>query len=218
MSPPSPATYSVSKFPEPPGPGALRAIARDEWILPTTSEVWRVYFSGGPYPTTWNTFRFFGPLSTARFDHHRPPPSIQDRGVLYAAEAGSTCIAEVFQAQRLIDRARRQPWLVGFAVNRPIRLLNLRGVWPTRAGASMALNSGPRPRAQRWSAAIYDAYPDVDGLWYPSSMFANEPAILLYERSADAIAPSPFFQAPLTHPGLAVPLYHLARQLRYSLV
>jgi hypothetical protein len=49
-------------------------------------------------------------------------------------------------------------------------------------------------------------------------MFANEPALLLYERSADAIPPDPFFHEPLTHPGLAVPLYHLARQLRYSLV
>ena len=191
---------------------------RDERILPAGAELWRLYFQGGPYPTAWNTFRFFGPLGTARFDHHRPPPSVQDRGVLYAAEAGTTCIAEVFQAQRLVDRARRQPWLVGFSIIRPIRLLNLCGIWPTRAGASMALSSGPRPRAQRWSAAIYDAYLDVDGLWYPSSMFANEPAILLYERSSDAIAPSPFFHFPLTHPGLAVPLYHLARQLHYSLV
>jgi len=32
----------------------------------------------------------------------------------------------------------------------------------------MAIGTGPRPRAQRWSRAIYDAYPDLDGLYYLS--------------------------------------------------
>lgn len=137
---------------------------------------------------------------------------------MYAALSGPTCIAEVFQARRLIDRAQRQPWLVGFAVERDLSLLDLSGTWPTAAGASMALNSGPRPRAQRWSSAIYDAYPHLDGLWYPSSMHANAPAVALYERARDALARAPFFHAPLSDPALFPSLFHLSRRLRYVLV
>jgi hypothetical protein len=187
-------------------------------LLPAGSEWWRLYYLEGPFPTAWNAFRFFGPITTARFDHHESPPHLQQRGVLYLAPTGPACITEVFQAVRVIDRTRRQPWLVGLAVTRPLRLLDLCGVWPTRAGASMALSSGPRPRARRWSAAIYAAFPDIDGLWYPSSMFANTPVVALYERGADALPTAPFFHAPLAHPGLAVPLYRLSQQLRYSLV
>jgi len=51
----------------------------------------------------------------------------------------------------------------------------------------MALNSGPRPRARRWSAAIYDTYPHIGGLWYPSSMYGGTPAVALYERIEDAL-------------------------------
>ena len=208
----------MPKFPEPPSPGALRDLPADYVTLPAGTELWRLYFRGGSYPTTWNAFRFFGPVRTARFDHHQPPPHAQERGILYAARDGPTCIAEVFQELRLIDRSRRDPWLVGFALVRSIRLLNLCGTWPKIAGASMALSSRPRPRAQRWSGAIYDALPNADGLLYPSSMFANQPAVALYERSRHALPGAPFFHAPLTHPGLAVPLYHVARQLHYGLV
>ena len=40
----------------------------------------------------------------------------------------------------------------------------------------------PRPRARRWSQAIYAVYADAAGLWYASSMHANAPAVALYER------------------------------------
>jgi hypothetical protein len=49
----------------------------------------------------WNTFRTFGPLQTARFDHHLPDehgePRLQDRGIYYAAMEIATCLAELFQ-------------------------------------------------------------------------------------------------------------------------
>jgi hypothetical protein len=189
-----------------------------EWIsLRRGTALWRLYFRGGRHPTFWNTFRTYGPTSS-RFDHHLSPPRLQDRGVLYAAVHGPTSLAEVFQETRIIDRTARDPWLVGFVLQRSVRLLDLSGSWPTRAGASMAINSGPRPRARRWSQAIYEAYPPGQGLLYPSSMHGNRPAVVLYERGLSSLAPAPVFHRPLRDPSLLSALKEVARDLGYGLV
>lgn len=204
----------MSKLPEPPRRLTLPAVHR---ILPMGTTVWRVYFSAGPYPAMWRDLRWFGP-TTARFDHHDPPARIQTRGVLYGAAEPITCLAEVFQATRTIDRNKNGPWLVAFTTVRTLRLLDLTGAWPTRAGASMAIHSGPRPRARRWSRAIYDAYPDVEGLWYASSMYANRPSLMLYERGQAAIPPTPMFHRALVDPALQARLSAAATLLGYRMV
>ena len=82
-----------------PDPDRLRTRAPSLLSLPPGSVVHRVYCRGGPYPTLWNAFRFFGPTS-ARFDHQFPDedgdPREQERGVLYAATDIVTALAEAF--------------------------------------------------------------------------------------------------------------------------
>jgi hypothetical protein len=207
----------LSTFPEPPPPADLARIAPEWKVLPTGTVLWRLYFRGSRHPTFWNAFRAFGPTAS-RFDHQIPPSRTQERCILYAAERGPTCVAEVFQDVRVIDRVARDPWLVGFALQGPVVLLDLTGSWPTRAGASLAINSGPRPRAQRWSQAIYEAYPDSQGLYYPSSMYGNSPCVALYERAETALAPSPVFHRPLADPALLPVLRRVAREIGYGLV
>jgi hypothetical protein len=141
-------------------------------------------------------------VPSARFDHHRPPPREQRRGILYSALRVYTCFAEFFQETRVIDRHRAEPWLVCFRLARDLALLDLSGGWPTRAGASMALASGPRSRARLWSQRIYEDYPSCEGLIYPSSMDANEPAFALYERAMDSLPERPDFHRSLADPGL----------------
>src|SRR5688500_10965621 len=99
----------MPKFPEPPATLALTAQLKP---FPAGTLCWRIYFGAGPHPISWDGFRFFGPTA-ARFDHHDDPPAVQAKGVLYAASSAVTCLAEVFQATRVIDRNHRQPWLVG---------------------------------------------------------------------------------------------------------
>src|SRR6266478_2777884 len=164
----------MAKFPEP--PNSLAAVAAAITTLPSATRLWRVYEAEGTYPVAWNSFRFFGPTKS-RFDHHDPPARVQSRGILYAADDPVTSIAEFFQATRTIDRFANAPWLVGFDLGNGVPLLDLMGVWPTLAGASMAINSGQRPRARRWSRAIYAAYPTAQGLLYASSMHANKPSV-----------------------------------------
>jgi hypothetical protein len=205
----------VAKLPNPPAPARLAELGPRIKTLTAGTELWRVYFLGGRYPGGWNSFRFFGPVD-ARFDHQLPPPHQQNRGVLYCATEVITCVAEVFQGKRILDRRRDDPWLVGFRLERDVILHDLSGTWPTAAGASMAINTGPRSRVQRWSRAIYESYTSVQGLCYSSSMHANRPAVLLYERAQHVLPAAPIFNRALSDALLLVPLRNAAAELGYD--
>ena len=184
--------------------------------------IWRVYRRGGRHPALWQAFRRYGPLN-GRFDHHltdaEGKPRLQDRGIYYAALDLVTALAESFQDTRVIHRnARDQPWLVGLELAAPLRLLDLTSAWPTRAGASMVINSGARPRARRWSRAIFDAYPELQGLYFASSMYANKPVVSFYERARTALPRHPAVHRPLNDPALLVGLERAAAEIGYDLI
>jgi hypothetical protein len=206
----------LPKLPEP--PSALEQVPPEWHELPADTLLWRVYARGGDHPGTWNGFRRYGPVGSARFDHHLAPPREQERSVLYAALDIPTCLAEAFQATRTINRTRREPWLVGFRPTTTLRLLDLQSAWPTRAGGSMALASGRRDRARRWSQAIYAAYPTAQGLWYPSSMYAGHACVALYERAESAVPARPSLHLSLADPRLDTPLHHVAADINYRLI
>ena len=204
----------MAKLPVPPVPlGVPPQIA----TLPAGSMWWQIYFAGGTHPATWNGFRFYGPTNS-RFDHHDPPAAISAKGILYAADDPVTCLAEVFQATRAIDRGASVPWLVGFKLVRDVPLLDMTGPWPTAAGASMAIHSGPRPRARLWSRAIYNGYSHVEGLLFASSMHANKPSLVLYERALSAMPAAPVFHRALNDPALLGRLDAAALRLGYRLL
>ena len=209
----------MAKLPSPPSQAVLAGIGSDLLALPAGTRIWRVYMQGGTHPTTWERFRTFGPTD-ARFDHHRPPAHIQGRAVLYGAtgpRAATTTIAEVFQATRVVHRERRAPAWVAFDVTRELRLLDLTGSWPTRAGASMAINSGPRSRARAWARVMYDAFPGLDGLLYSSSMHANQPCPVLWERARNALPARPTFHRQLADPAVLTLLKNACHEVGYTL-
>ena len=205
----------MPKLPLPPPPERLAELGADEKIIPAGTILFRIYFVGGSHPGAWNAFRSYGPVA-GRFDPHLPPPSAQSRGVMYLAYHPRTCLAEVFQSKRRIDVYTAEPMLVGFRLASPLRLLDLTGLWATRAGASMAINSGPRPRAQRWARAIYEAFPDLAGLFYSSSMAANAPCLALFERAAGALQTEPELHRPWPTRSCAF-LRRMATALGYGL-
>jgi hypothetical protein len=207
----------VPKFPWPPAAEELQAIRPAYRRLATGATIARIYPRGGRFPTTWRAFRHHGPLANARFDHHDPDRAGEQRGVLYGAQDLGTCVAEVFQETRVVDRTADDRCLAAFQLTRPVRLLNLTGDWPTRAGASQAISSGPRGRARAWARAIYDAYPSVDGLRYRSSMRRGQPAVVLFERAEDAVPDVVALDIPLSHPGLLPDLARIANELGYLL-
>jgi len=180
--------------------------------------VWRVYRAAGLHPATWSTFRAYGPVANGRFDHHGPPPHDDPtRGILYGSLDAPAAIAEAFADGRLIDRVLDAPWLVCFGLGRDTTLLDLRGAWPTRAGASQAIASGPRDVAQAWSREIYAAYPSVHGLLYRSAMAGSSTNIALYERAVAGLPRHPELHMPLSHPGVERALNGIADRFGYDL-
>ena len=211
------------KLPRPKSSVALPPLARNDIrTLDAGCTLARVYFTGGAYPTRWNDFRRYGPTN-ARYDHHLPDANAaateQDRSVFYAASDARTCLAEVFQHTRRIDRVRDAPWLAIFALRKPLRLLDLTGSYPTRCGASMAINTGPQARARAWAQRFYEQHDRLHGLYYASSMHANRSAIVLTDRAVarGALPPHPQFNRALADDLLLDVLKHAAFDLGYGL-
>ncbi len=184
-------------------------------VIPRGHRLWHIYKRGGPHPTTWDSFRTYGPVD-ARFDHHTRPTRVQSRGILYTATLIATCVAEFFQATRIVDLTRDEPWLAAHRAARDLCLLDLTSSWPTRAGSSTLLNNGPREYSRHWSAAIYAAYPDIDGLYYASSMYRLKPCIALYERAIDSVPPYPESDRPLVHHRVYPRLAWIALDIGYD--
>lgn len=207
----------MPKFPGPPSRGDLAArLPAHTKVLRRGTIVWRIYHRGEAHSAAWNRFRHWGPAPNTRFDQHSMPARQQARGIAYGALRVYTCFAEVFQETRTIERSRNRPWLVAFELARAVSLLDLSSTWPTRAGASMAISSGPRHRARAWSLRIYEDYPEIEGLYYPSSMDANQPAVALYERARKALPTRALFHRALADPGLTGAVVKAALLFNYG--
>lgn len=108
-------------------------------------------------------------------------------------------------------------WLAGFRTRRELRLLDLTVPWCTRIGASTAINSGMRARAQRW--------PKPSTL--PSRRLTASPTLVherpskayaLYERCHAALPATPSEHLSLDVAALELPLDRTARDLGYQIV
>ena len=214
----------MAKLPEPPSYAILAQIPPVTVTLQAGKEVSRVFFADKDYPSTWDGFRFYGPTAS-RFDHHllddQGNSTIQDRGIMYLATgslAVPTCLAEVFQEKRTIDRLSGLPTYVGFPLDAEIELLDLTNTFVTALGASTAIHSGPRSRTRRWTQQLYLAYPNIDGILYCSSMYGNAPVIALFERGQRAVPTHNLIHRELRDAAMASVIAMTARTINYAVV
>lgn len=212
----------MAKLPKIPDLERLRDLAPSLMSIPAGARLHRIYKRGGDYPSLWNAFRYFGPTG-ARFDHlitdKHGRAWLQERGILYLATDITTCIAEVFQDRRAVNRTNEAPWLVSMELASDLTLLNLTDTFCVQAGASMKLVSGPTLYAQNWSRGFYDCYAEIQGLYYPSSL-TNRPVMALYERAdTDTFFPQmPSFHRALSDALLIDPLRNACHEIGYDFV
>lgn len=87
-------------------------------------------------------------------------------------------------------------------VIRSLRLLDLRGNGAMRAGTVSAIAKCEYRYSQPWSRYFYEnpgTFETIDGIYY-SNAHNDEPAVLLYERAADALSCSESDTVRLDHP------------------
>lgn len=191
----------------------------------------RIYSSKGDHAAHWSTFRYYGPVSSMRFDHHPLPTRLHSaRGVSYAAGAWTTpegrlvdplevAILERFQGSGVVDRSTDGPRYVLWKPTRPLHLLRLtESNWLARAGGNAALVAGARGVARAWSRAIYGGYPDVDGLIWSSSVLPPGRSMVLYERAEDALPTAPLSDRALQEPSLQPSLGRIAETYGLTLL
>jgi RES domain-containing protein len=209
----------VAKLPWPPRDlASVPVSASDLHEVMPSSVLWRVHRTAGAHVLAWNALRSWGPAPGNRFDPHPLPAGEHPASaVLHLALDAPTAVAEAFGAIRRIDRRTGRPFLTGMQLARPVRLLDLGGTWPTRAGASQALCSSPLKAVTRaWAHALRTAHPDLEGLRFPSSMRGGGACVVLWQPAADALPDVPTFSEPLDHPGMADRLAALAVDLGYG--
>lgn len=145
----------------------MRIARVDAEMAEVDRALWRLHTPTGPHPLCWDHLRSYGLLTSARFDPWPPPTDHgidpETSGVGYFALDIPSCLAEVFQTCRGVDRGGGVQ-LTGFSPTRPLALLDLRTDWPIAIGASHLINSGPKDRCRAWACALRSAHPGCDGL------------------------------------------------------
>ena len=169
-------------------------------IADYTGTLWRIHRTEGEHVLRWSKLRTYGPLPSMRWDPDPgPQPTSRAEGVLYAAADVATGLAEVYQTTRVIDTRAGAATLTAWQPQRRLRLLDLSGTWLLRNTASAAMLAAPRSICRRWARAIYTTWPELDGLYVPSTLTAR-PNIVLWNAAADSIPTMPSFSRPLAHP------------------
>lgn len=158
--------------------------------------------------------RRWGPAANCRWEPHPEPTAhhIGD-GVMYTAADLATAVVETFQNDRMIDPNTGRPRATSWSPNRPLRLLDLTDDWCLRNGASASLAFAPQATCRSWARSIRQAWPDLDGLWTPSTL-TGRPNITLWAPAADAFPIVPAFSEYLADDLLWDRLDHVAHRYR----
>lgn len=149
-----------------------------------SSQLWRVFRTEGSHPTEWDGLRHYGPIPNMRFDPHPPPVRTHPgASVMYTATQPYTALGEVYQEDRVIDRAAGGAAIAAWIPARPLELLDLTSNWPVLNGAAASMQMDDKKHTQAWACEIHEQLGGhVDGLYHLSSI-NNEPLVTLFSRT-----------------------------------
>jgi hypothetical protein len=157
---------------------------------------------------------FFGRTGRNRFDDPEG-----EYGVLYAAEDAFGAFLETFgrrPGRNLVSREKltTRP-LAGIEADRPLRLVDLTGPGLARIGATGAISTDARERAQAWSRALYLHPSAPEGLRYRLRHDPSRIGAAIFERAGELRAGS---LGTLLAPGNQKLLAKILKEYRFGLV
>lgn len=187
-------------------------------VLSVRPVLWRVHRTQGGHVLAWNQLRTFGPIPTMRYDPHPEPAGPSVEGVLYTATGLATALAEIFQATRVVDSRSFAPRVTAWTPTRDLRVLDLTGSWALRNGAAFSLATAPKSTCRAWARQIRATWPDLDGLWTPSTMTGGT-NLALWNPARTSLPAAPEFSRPLAEPTLRVIAARIAQnELGYRII
>ena len=84
--------------------------------------------------------------------------------------------------------------------------------------AAFALATAPKSTCRAWARQIRATWPDLDGLWAPSTM-TGDANVVLWSPGGSSLPASPSFSRPLAEPTVRAIAGRIARQeLGYRLI
>jgi len=98
-----------------------------------------------------------------------------------------------------------------------LRLLDLtaRGSWGIRNGAAASLPHAAKATCRAWARTILDAYPELDGLYSPSTMTGNN--VVLFPHGIGALPASPSEAYDASDPAVKTLLHAVARKINHTI-
>lgn len=203
----------------PRNPIALKISTDDIRSHATSDPIYRIHTVQGQHPMPWNGLREVGPLPQMRWDPQPLPRGLHSGiGVAYCATDPTTAFAEVFQSRRKVRLNADQSFTAWYPT-RPLRLLDLTGIWATRNGASASLHAAPKSTCRAWSRGIHShpITPPLDGLYVPSTLTLR-PMVVLFSTAEAAFPSAPHFSGLLTHAKTQVLAVKAAHELSWPLI
>lgn len=196
-------------------PPATLTLAPDDMHV-FDERLFRIVFAAALHALPWGTLREYGPVPDQRWDPH-PSPAMEHPGcgVLYAATSIQGAIGEVFQKTRRVDVVSAAPVMLAWTPSRALELLDLGpgSRWLIRNRGAAALAHGPIEGCQQWAAAIHTHFPDLDGLWVPSTMYGTN--AVLFQRSVGTFPSAPDAERPLRDPAMLKLVHAEAAQIGF---
>ena len=182
--------------------------------LPKGYRLVRIY---DPMRGPWDAHRFYGPISSGRFDHQPPPATDhRSRSVWYASNSLRGAVAESFGKLGFLDRDSERR-IVLARIAQPIAVLELLGVAVKRLKLTQEIAATANyPLCQSYARAFYEQYATIKGIRWRGREIGS--INLALNDRADMTALRPEADERITHPDVWPRIARAARVCHLEIV
>ncbi len=182
--------------------------------LPRGYRLVRIY---DPARGSWETQRFYGPISSGRFDHQPPPTAVHpNRSVWYASNSLRGAVAESFGKLGFVDCDSGRRVVVARA-DAPIVVLELLGAAVKRLKLTQEIaTTTDYPICQSYARAFYAQFTAIQGIRWRGREIGSVNVVL--NDRAEMTALTPEADEGIIHPGIWPRIARAANLCRMEII